>query len=508
MPVRYLHFVTLDGLQTSLVARGGVQNIDSFTADPAGHTAFAEWLSHAREGLHTLLVDVPDEGFHLENIPYVIGPDRRALIARKLTQQFFGASFSTALSLGRSTDGRRDERVLFAAITRSDHIDPWLSALQAAQAAVAAVLSVPLLTSDLVRYLCPNEKRGLILLLSPSGIRQIFFEQGQLRFSRLSPAPDGPFASWGPDCLRETQKTVQYLSAQRWIARGTPLRVHVVISALEAAPLLADIERLNAAPDTLQFTGAPIETLASKLDPGLVHQSSDARALILRLAARNSGRAQLAPASERHYYRLWQARFAVLAVAGIAFCASLLLAAKWTLQAHSERIQAESLESSAQMETLRYHQLVAQLPAMPTSLESLRATVDNIDRQQAQISDPRDALVLLSHVLDEFSDIALDDVTWNDGSGSDQIATASAGEAPRQRLIVNASLDTSSAQDPRATLARIRAFADALRQRSHGDVNLQRLPFEVESDKTLKSDAQATGARPAFRLQLTLGGHS
>ncbi|MDB5800387.1 MAG: hypothetical protein JWL63_1326 [Rhodocyclales bacterium] len=510
MPTRYLHFINHDGLHCHIVHQRDVQHVHSFAVGEEGVVAFELWLRHAGNGLHTLLADVADEGFHLESVPRVMGPDRRALIARKLAQHFFGSPYSTALSLGREKTGRHDERLLFTAVTRPALIEPWLGALRRAEAAVAALYTVPLLTEKLVKQICPDSPRGLILLLSDSGIRQIYFEHGRLRFSRLAQAPEGAFSRWGLDCLREAQKTYQYLNAQRWLPRGTPLPVRVLLSAQDAPILLEDLATSTQAADSLVFQAASLETLAAQLGVSLQHAHSDSRDVIMQLALHGNSTVQLAPAGERRFYRIWQARFAILVAGLVVLVASSVLSLKWALEARTEQIEADSQRSQARLQESLYQRLLSTLPQMPTSLDALRSTVDGIDQLSARVTDPRLALQYLSKALDAFPDITLDGVEWQETDWSEESRTVSPAsvpaDAPRQSLTVNASLDIASATDPRAAILRVQAFANVLREQSKGDVVLIQQPFDSESTKTLRSEAQNVGKRPAFRLQLSLPG--
>ncbi|MDB5814958.1 MAG: hypothetical protein JWN23_2075 [Rhodocyclales bacterium] len=510
MPARYLHFLNHDGLHCHLVHQRDVRHLYSFPAGEAGIAAFEHWLQETSNGLHTLLADVADEGFHMESVPRVMGPDRRALIARKLAQHFFGSPYSAALSLGREKSGRHDERLLFTAITRPALVEPWLTALRRAEAAVAALYTVPLLTEKLVRQICPGSPRGLILLLSDSGIRQIYFEHGRLRFSRLAPVPEGAFSRWGLDCLREAQKTYQYLNAQRWLTRGTPLPVRIVLSAQDTAPVLTDLAESTRAPDNLVFQAASLEALARHVGAPLHHAHSDSRDVIMHLALYGSGSVQLAPTSERRFYRIWQARFAILIAGLLVLVASSVLSLKWALDARTEQIEADSQRSQARLQESLYKRLLSTLPQMPTSLEALRSTVDGIDQLSAHVVDPRLSLQYLSKTLDAFPDISLDGVEWQEADWNEETrpvpSTATAPPVTRQTLNVSASLDVASATDPRAAISRIQAFANALRQQSGGEVVLTQQPFDTESNKTLRSEAQNVGKRPAFRLQLTLTG--
>ena len=67
----------------------------SFAADEAGLAAFGDYLQGCRSSLFYLLADVAEEGFQVEDVPFVHGRDRRSLIQRKLAQFFYGTPLST-----------------------------------------------------------------------------------------------------------------------------------------------------------------------------------------------------------------------------------------------------------------------------------------------------------------------------------------------------------------------------------------------------------------------------
>src|SRR5512134_1611513 len=72
----------------------------SFANNEEGAGAFATHLRGLPRSLFYLLVDIVEEDFHQENIPFVRGRDRAALVGRKLAQRYRDTSLSLALSLG------------------------------------------------------------------------------------------------------------------------------------------------------------------------------------------------------------------------------------------------------------------------------------------------------------------------------------------------------------------------------------------------------------------------
>ncbi|MEC5399996.1 hypothetical protein [Uliginosibacterium sp. H1] len=506
MSKRWLHLVDHSGIYCYRIDGAHLTLADYFPVDEEGQLGFGYWVQQRPRGdIHSLVVDLPDEGFHLDPIPYVIGADRKALIQRKLVQHFFGSPYATAISLGREKTGRRDERVLFAAITRPAAIEPWLTVLRSAGAALRAVHAVPLLTRDLLAGLKLPETRGLVIALSPSGIRQLYFDDGQLRFARLSPAPDGPYANWGPDCLREARKTYQYISAQRWIPRNNPLTVYVLACRNEEQALTPQL----AGGEPLDFQTVALESVFQRLSVREPVTDSNSRALFLRLAQRARAEPQLAPESERRYFRVWQARSAVFAAGMLALFGFGLAAGKAWFDARELRLHAQETRLDTQREERRYDQLLASLPKLPAPLDTLRGVVDNLDQVAAQRNGPRPLLALLSQSLERFPDVELQRLDWQAGprgdgpTGTTPATTTSPHAVNESSLVVEASLPEGSAGDPRGAIERIRALVADLQQNPGIEVSRLRQPFDIESDKTLKSDSNSARSRPQFSFQIT-----
>ena len=59
-------------------------------------------------------------------MPHVGARDREAILERKLTQIFRNVPYRHAQLQGRETEGRRDDRVLYTAVTNPEVLRPWL----------------------------------------------------------------------------------------------------------------------------------------------------------------------------------------------------------------------------------------------------------------------------------------------------------------------------------------------------------------------------------------------
>jgi len=82
--------------------------------------------------LFCVLIDVAGEDFHEDQIPFLRGSDRDAVLQRRLAQRYRDTRLAAALSLGYVAGTRRNERLLLASFTNTQQLAPWLDALEEA----------------------------------------------------------------------------------------------------------------------------------------------------------------------------------------------------------------------------------------------------------------------------------------------------------------------------------------------------------------------------------------
>ena len=221
MPQRRVLFFDNSRLTAYRVHGGAVLHEASFAADEAGLAAFGDYLQQHRPSLFLILADVAEESFQTEDIPYSTGKDRQAILQRKLAQHFYGTPYALAQSQGRLKSGRRDERMLLMALTQPQHLEPWIGVLLRNKAILAGIHSLP----QTIAGVLPAKPSGqlLLLTLTHAGLRQTFFEDGQMRFSRLTPLIHDATDASAIAAASEAVKMHQYLASQRLIERDKPL---------------------------------------------------------------------------------------------------------------------------------------------------------------------------------------------------------------------------------------------------------------------------------------------
>jgi hypothetical protein len=495
---------------------GRIKFEGEFSHEPVGLEALAAYLRKHRSSLFFVLADVAEEGFQLEDLPYVQGGDRTALLQRRLSQYFYNTPLSVGISLGRAKEGRRDEKLLFAALTRVETFTPWLETLRETEAILAGVYSVPLVLAGFAPQLLSESGPVLLVTLTRGGVRQTFFDKGKLHFSRLSQLATRGLDEIGRTCATDSAKIFQYLVAQRQVPRGAPLRTVILANATQ----MPDLKEFCRNTNDLRFEFIDLAATARQLGLKDLPADSDADNLFIHCLATKTPAQQFAPIGERRFHQLWQIRFALTSAAWVVLAGCLLYAGKTALNVYELRDSIETTKSTMAADTQRYKSILEGLPKISITPENLRVLTGRFDALQKRSPGMEPLLTHLSLALNENPRIELTRLAWKladrlDGgekavedakrNGAAATPIAAGSTASWMVIEIQAQLPLGLVTDQRAQLDLIENFAARLRDKQT-DVRVLSRPFDIESDKPLKStgdrgEAQATDV-PKFSLRI------
>ncbi len=504
MPSKRLCYFTSQRVTAYLWEKGELHKEGVFGMNEKGVTEFSSYVAGAPESLFYVLADVVEEDFFQENIPYVRGADRRALLARKLAQRYRDTSLALPISLGSETHaGRREERILYMSFTNTQQFQPWLEALHSNDAHVVGVFSVALVAAQTGKRLGFKGGRYLMVSRQQAGLRQSYIENGRIRFSRLGRVDFSDPRAIAQDFAAESLRIQQYLVNIRILPREAPA-LDVLVLAPSEHKALYDAACVNSA--RLQFHVHDLDKVAGSLGSKSVPSETLAEGLFLHVLAAYPSGEQYAGDRLRRVYHLWRARVGLLATGAAALGFCLLLSAVRLLDIHQVNEQAQNDRVQEARASEEYARLQTRFPKTPLSSENLKAIVKNYRAILRQTATPGRMFTEISEAATALPQIEIDRIDWELGTGAKSAPSREASKVPSaqpaqaqatgtefqtQTAEISGKLVVQEASDFRAVTALVNQFTEALRRRPGTEVTRTQLPFDINAEKSLAGDIGA-----------------
>jgi hypothetical protein len=494
-------------------SEGGALALEArFSGDDLGVTAFREHLRAHRGALYSVLADLAGEDFHEEQIPFVRGSDREAVVQRRLAQRYRDTRLAAALSLGPViTAERRNERLLLASFTNTQSLAPWLDALDEAGTRLTGVYSVPLLAPALGARLGVREGRALIVTANRAGLRQCFVDQGRLRFARLERTVDMVPQALAMFVRSETQRLAQYLVTLRALPReGAPVQVLAIAPPGQRAAF----EQALVSDARLVFRTVDYGEAQQAVKLRQTPEGTQAEALFLHLAALKPPAEQFASREDRRRYVVWKLQRYVVAAGALGLAACVLTGGWRWLDVMQVRGQVATEQAAARDAAQQYERITSTFPVTQTSTENMKVTVVEFRRIAERSAAPDAAFVHLSNVLGQFPQMELDSINWRVGRPGDTQAKPAAPSEPAApkpaaqgdaavQVEVSGRVNATQRNDYRGITAQVQRFAAALASSGYELARTQ-LPFDVTSEGTLTGDIGGTDSGEAPRFTIVL----
>jgi hypothetical protein len=500
LPEKRLLYLTSRELVAFLWTRGELREEATFAPGDEGAAAFSEYASRAAESLFYLVADLVEEDFFQENIPYLRGTDRRALLMRKLAQRYRDVSLAMTLSLGTEMTGRREERILYASFTNTQQFQPWLGSLRSIQARIVGVYSIPLVTPLLGKRAGVKSSRYMMVSHQRAGLRQTYVDNGKVRFSRLGKVDGADAKALAEACAAESTRFYQYLLNSRILSREN-LALDVIVLAPRESRSLYDAACISNA--QVRFHIVELEGARRAVGLKAAPREALAESLYLHVTTRARFVAQFADDALRRFYDLWRTQVGLVVSGVTLFALGLLLSGVKIIQAEQLNgiVQAERIREATASE--EYARMQASFPKTPVPSDVLKLTVRNFQVLTRQDGRVQDMLIEVSHALAAVPQIDVERIDWDIAplkrpAGRDAAKTpaqpapaADAAEPPVQLVEISGRLLVQQASDYRNISTVINQFVDALRSRPGVEVVSTRLPFDLAAEKSISGDIGA-----------------
>ncbi len=443
MTGKILLLLTADNLRAWLWSRGRLSPPQSFVGDAAGFERFSNFLRRNR-GPTCLLTDLSGEDFRLETLPRLSGRDRRDLIQRKLEQLYRNTPFRQATLQQRRIDGRQDDAVLFTVLTDPSPVSSWLNVMLAEQTELTGIYSIPTISEPLVADI-PSRHLLLVTRNGSGGLRQTYFDDRLLRFSRLTAAH--PDHSFGVALPEEIEQTRHYLHSQNLLPADQVLDVRIICHASERSGLESNLTDSAS----LRYACIDLQELGDRIRPGSAFTDSDATPLFLQLLATRRNPHHYAAPAHTHYARMSRLRRSLhLSSATLAACSLIWSASNvmtgYRMNTDTSAIIANTHQLAQQAGKVRQEYDYPQVTTndMKTAVELVRKLADSAP-------EPETILDELSMALSDFPRIQVAKLAW-------QTAMPAHAEPSRDpetnvsspEIILVGEVESTGAEDPGA----------------------------------------------------------
>ncbi len=442
------HFLYLTNTRlVSLVTSGKrIVSRREFAVAGAGANAFERYLG-SMTGVPThIFTDLTEEDFRLDTVPHVGARDREALLARKLGQMFRNTPYRHALLQGREADGRRDDRVLYTAVTNPEVLRVWLEIIERLQVPLAGIHSAAVFSGVMLEELDLLFPHTLLVTFTPGdAMRQTFFRDREIKFSRLTPIDLEEGQTLGTMIAEETTRTWQYLDSLRHFSQEDRLEVCILVHK-DDRPQIESALRDFA---QLQYRLVDIEQVAQKLGLKPPPLDSTAEEVMVHLFLMRKAENHFASSEIRRHATQRNARLAVRQLATALVLASLAWGG-WNLSRVFQSNEADQ-RVAQQLGSLNkeYEDITKALPSFGVGGSTMRDAVTFYNGSIRGFPTLTDFLVPLSAVLRGHPDVRLAQLTWqvsDDPKAAPRISVTPTREAPPVKSIPKAGESASAPQ--------------------------------------------------------------
>lgn len=495
--------------------KSGFVEIGSYNQTTSAIDRFQDQLISNRSAPFIVVVDCIEEDFRHENVVHVTGSDRAALLKRKLSFLFRTTPYRIARIIGREKDGRKDDKALFSALSRTELIDPWLNLILEQQIAIKSISSAAYLMETFAKQQgLQNHTHLLLVNVEPlTGVRQTYLQKGKVLFSRLSPRSQSQHMGIVQLVQDQAVQTRKYLERIKLLPYEQDI-VTVVFMPQECQGMDSE-DLINHMSYQFRDTRMAAESMKS-LSPAI--ESPGALLLTLGQSLRKSQIPNVyGPFKSRRYFFIGQARIGLIAAGMVAFMLGTVLGLPNLTDALAKNDLTSSINARTVPVLREYEELRQRFPETPIPSNTMALVVSTHDIVREQIISPAELLVQISQALGSSPNIRLSTIEWRLESIIDSSQPETISGAPESVLrtsylravldkrlqlvaVVEGSVEATSSI--RTARDQVLGFIDSLDRFPNIQVTPITMPINLESNSAL--DVQLNGNLVAARFSLAI----
>jgi hypothetical protein len=403
--------INFDGMSVYTMEGERLTHVARFGDDDAGFDNFRFYLSDNRKTAITILVDSVAEDFVVEQIVHANVFDRSALLKRKADQHFRGTEYRSARVLGRIDSGRRDDRVLFSALTKSQGIEPWIEILLDEEIPIQSITTPAYALCKVAReYGLLTSDTILLVNWEKSGIRQTLVQKNKVMFSRLTPLPVNLDVNAAQVIVDSCKQSREYLERIELVDFDSKLDVHVITPHLDESHF-AEYQSGRS------FNGITHHNSNDMMKVGKfggAQKEITAVLLCLDWGIRTGELKNIyAQGPALRFYHLKQAKRLIAALSVAAIVLGFLVSAPIYYNSYDRSGNVAVIRSDLNAVQQNYDELTAQFPQTPIPSDAMAIAVGTYESIEGELQTPIQLLTEVGQVLAQYPSITLTSLDWN-----------------------------------------------------------------------------------------------
>jgi len=391
------------------VDRHSVQELGSYLTGQAGMHRLHDILVRQQQRPLSIMVDLIEEEFRHDTLPHTRGRDRVRMLERHGRKMFRGTPFRHSHVIGRNKDGRRDDRILFSALTNPDTLSPLLGLLEETGVPLAGIYSLPMISARLLKPLQAHGNNILLITEQPDGgLRETLLRNKQIQFSRLAPIQESSPEQYCDLLNVEVHKTQRYLNTLRLLAPGEPVDVYPIA---DAARCDAVIQRC-AESEQLKFCPVDVNDLAAAA--GLIDfpKTGYSDALFAFLLGNAQCRNHYAQPVHLKRMRGRQGALALRAASWLLVVAGLSWSGMNAIDGWMAARERGQLAVNSSFIAERYTKLTQALPVQPAQARAMREATQLADSLERHPLNTRELFTLLGAAFAHHTELEMRELRW------------------------------------------------------------------------------------------------
>ncbi len=400
-------YMTDDSITAFECERKAIVAKTPFHRDGKGIIQFSTFIAKHKEMPFLFLLNTVEEEYKLDTMPYV-EKKQSMLLQRHLLKKYRENQFKFGVIQGREHFGKKEAKILLAAIGNDACLSSWLQPLLENKVSISGIYSLPMCTENIANILDNITEKLLVVSFDSCGLRLTYLDEGNFKISRLIKIETTDTTKIVQEINAEIEKTLKYLGRIRLVFADQKPDVLFI-----ANRNICEIIKLSkeSETNTSQWFFCDEAYIAQKL--GINIEESVVTELFVHTLLNTKVTNHYANQSHTRYYRTRRLRRPIEISSAAFLLVMTLISGVIFIDSQVLDVKLGQLLQKVNVTNAKLAASQASLPDYPVKADALKSGVEAIDTLIKEKPKLKQSLLALSRTLSAFPNIELEYLQWS-----------------------------------------------------------------------------------------------